>query len=131
MMVETNFSNKSIAAPTNLPVTQTDVTVQFFDGYSQRALSFNPVDYDMLAAIFRGQGLSVNVVQNITMSILNQAKLMNIDIKNLIKTLQNKNGTTLSQVLAELLNSTRLNTSLVGFRTGITTNPMVSRTIRF
>jgi len=109
-----------MVAQTNLPakpVTDSAAkTKLFFDTYGTAPLEFNATEVDATIGFFESRGFSKEAAQTISMSILKQAKLENVNIFTILDDLKKIEGLELSGVVSEILNNNRPATSTLGYR---------------
>lgn len=115
----------------NLPNTQlpnTDVR-QFFDKFFTHQVSFPTGEIDATIGFFLKNNFDVQSARSIAIVLLNQARADNVSVFQLIDTLKQLSDVELSQVVAQVLNSYREKTSLLGYRIQPVTNTFDSRNI--
>lgn len=106
---------------TNLP-TQTDVqdstteTRNFFNSYFTAQVSYPAAEIDALIGFFLKRGFDDDSSRSTAIVLLNQAKLDNVKVFQLVDTLKGLTDVQLSQVVSEILNQTRQKTSALGFK---------------
>jgi hypothetical protein len=116
----------------NLPTTQTTGHTEvkdFFDKYFQNQLSFPAGQIDAVVGFFIKQGFSTESARTVSIILLNQARLDNVNVMALIDSLKILTNIQLSQVVAQVLNSYREKTSLLGYRINPTVDTFESRNI--
>ena len=116
---------------TNLPNTQlpnSDVR-QFFDKFFVHQVSFPAGEIDATIGFFLKSGFDIQSARSISIIILNQARADNVPVFQVIDSLKQLSDIELSQVVAQILNSYREKTSLLGYRIKPLTNPFDSRNI--
>lgn len=104
----------------NLPEQQlTDSSAevkQFFDKFYQHKVSF-PVDQiDAVVGFFLKHGFDIESSRSTAIILLNQARVDNVNVFQLVDTLKTLSDVQLSQVVAQVLNSYREKISLLGYR---------------
>jgi len=118
---------------TNLPVnssTDTSTIVrQFFDKYYQYPVSFPAAEIDAVIGYFQKRGFDLDSARTISIVMLNQARIDNVQVFQLLDTLKSITDLQLTQVIAQVLNTYRENTSLLGYRVAATSSPYESRNI--
>jgi len=119
--------------PSNLPLdTLTDSTTevkQFFDKYYTTKVSFPSNQIDAVVGFFVKNGFDKQSATSTGIVLLNQARIDNVSVFELIDSLKALNDVQLSQVVAQILNSYREKTSLLGYRIAQTTDEYESRNI--
>jgi hypothetical protein len=118
---------------TNLPQTHVNdsstIVRQFFDKFYQYQVSFPAVEIDAVIAFFQKRGFDLNSARTVSIVMLNQARIDNIAVFQLLDSLKSISDTQLSQVITQVLNSYREKTSLLGYRTSVAMSPFESRNI--
>jgi len=116
----------------NLPATQQNgsVTVKtFFDTYFNTPVSFPAVEIDATVAFFVKRGFDYTSASSTAIILLNQSRVENVSVFTLLDKLKSLTDVQLSQVVAQVLNAYRENTSLLGFRTSVSTDTFEARNI--
>ena len=105
---------------TNLPERQINDsaarTKVFFDTYGKTPLEFNATEVDATIGFFEGRGFSQEAAQSISMSVLKQAKLDNVNIFSILDDLKKLDELQISGLVSEILNNNRPPTSTLGYR---------------
>lgn len=118
---------------TNLPTKQAnDSSVdvkKFFDKFYKTEISFPSNQIDAVIGFFLKRGFDVESARSTAIVLLNQAYLDNVNVFELVDTLKTLTDVQLSQVVAQVLNSYRENTSLLGYRVATISDPYESRNI--
>ena len=118
---------------TNLPQQQTadssTIVRQFFDKFYQYQVSFPAVEIDAVIAFFQKRGFDLDSARTISIVMLNQARIDNIAVFQLLDSLKVITDTQLSQVITQVLNAYREKTSLLGYRTSVAISPFEARNI--
>lgn len=104
----------------NLPVevlNESRVEVkQFFDKFYTNNISFPSAQIDAVVGFFSKNGFDAESARSIAIVLLNQARTDNVNVFELVDSLKTLADVQLSQVVAQVLNSYRENTSLLGYR---------------
>lgn len=103
----------------NLPLPNNTGPVEvktFFDKFYQQPVNFPSDQIDAIIGYFLKHGFDLESARSTSIVLLNQAKLDNVDVFQLIETLKALTDVQLSQVVAQILNAYRENTSLLGYR---------------
>jgi hypothetical protein len=108
-------------ASTNLPVIDTtgdssDETRNFFNNYFTSQISFPTAEIDAVVGFFLKRGFEEQSARSTSIVLLNQAKIDNVKVFQLVDTLKGLTDVQLSQVVSEILNQSREKTSSLGFR---------------
>lgn len=118
----------------NLPIRNisknTDKDVQlFFDTYFTKPINFSDNELNAVKSFFESRGFEESASIAVAVPILNQAKVDNVKVFELLDTLRNTTDLQLSAIVAEILNYNRKRTSVVGFRKQKTISRFESRNI--
>lgn len=106
---------------TNLPVSDnssdsSSSTKNFFNNYFTAQVSYPAGEIDAVVGFFLKRGFDEQSAKSTAIVILNQAKLDDVNVFQLIDTLKGLTDVQLSQVVSEILNQTRQKTSVLGYR---------------
>ena len=102
---------------------------QFFDKYFSQKISFPAEQIDAMVGFFLKRNFDAESARSIAIILLNQAKIDSVSPFKLLDTLKTLTDVQLSQIVAQVLNSYRENTSLLGYRIAEATNTFESRNI--
>lgn len=106
---------------TNLPAQPIEdsaaATKLYFENYGEAALEFPSNDVTAAVSFFQQAGFDLDAASTSASVILRQAKIDGTPIFQILDTLKNFPGVSLSQIVAEILNNNRVPTSLLGYRT--------------
>lgn len=103
----------------NIPTQITDSSEfvkQFFDKFYLNQLTFPSNQIDATVGFFLKRGFDLESARSVSIVLLNQAKIDNVNVFQLIDTLKGLADVQLSQVVAQILNSYREKTSLLGYK---------------
>jgi hypothetical protein len=119
---------------TNLPVPQlsmdsSEPTKQFFDKFYTRPVSFPAAQIDAVVSFFLKRDFDQDSARSTAIVLLNQARIDNVDVFQILDTMKNLTDLQMSQVVAQILNGYRENTSLLGYRVASIENPFESRNV--
>lgn len=119
---------------TNLPSPETnDSAVEvksFFDKFFRQQITFPSNQIDAIVGYFLKRGFDESSARSTGIVLLNQAKLDNVNVFQLIDTLKGLNDVQLSSVVTEVLNAYREKTSTLGFKILTVEETVESRNIR-
>lgn len=117
--------------PSNLPAQSNDASdvKQFFDKKFSNQVTFPAAEIDATVAFFSKRGFDTTSASSTAIVLLNQARTDNIRIFELLDKLKGLTDVQLSQVVAQVLNTSRENTSLLGYRIATVTNTFEARNI--
>ena len=116
----------------NLPIDKTTgliSTKQFFDNYFQNPVSFPAAEIDATIAFFTKRGFDISSSRSTAIVMLNQARVETVSVFSLLEKLKGLTDVQLRQVVAQILNAYRENTSLLGYRTAVQTDTFEARNI--
>jgi hypothetical protein len=118
----------------NLPAPQlstdsSEPVKQFFDKFYTRSVSFPAAQIDAVVSFFLKREFNEDSARSTAIVLLNQARMDNIDVFQILDTMKSLTDAQMSQVVAQILNSYRENTSLLGYRIASTENPFEARNI--
>ena len=102
---------------------------EFFDKYFQQEVSFPASQVDATVGFFLKNGFGEESAKSTAIVLLNQAKLDNVNVMTLIDSLKTLTSIQLNQVVAQVLNSYRENTSILGYRVQPNVDTFESRNI--
>lgn len=116
----------------NLPLAENTGTVavkQFFDNYFKATVSFPAAEIDATVAFFVKRGFDQTSATSTAITLLNQARLENVSVFKILDTLKTLTDIQLNQVVAQIVNSYREKTSLLGYRVAPIADSYESRNI--
>jgi len=119
---------------TNLPLkkleNRSDRSVnRFFDRYFTKQLEFPSNQVDAVVGFFENRGFEKTAAVSTAIVLLEQSKLDNINVFQLLDTLKGLSEVELSAVVTEILNYNRPRSSSLGFKTTPSTDTLESRNI--
>lgn len=88
---------------------------EFFDKYFSKKISVTSNQVDSVVGFFVKRGFDNNSAIAVSTVLLQQAKIDNVNIYQLLDTLQGLNEVSLSKLVATILNSNRSKISTIGF----------------
>jgi hypothetical protein len=89
---------------------------EFFDQYQVQNISYPATQVDAVIGFFEKRGFDKTSAISVATILLQQAKLDQVNVFELIDTLQGLNKTQLSNIVATILNYNRQKISTLGFR---------------
>jgi hypothetical protein len=116
----------------NLPTIGADGaldTKQFFDKFFIHEVSFPANEIDASVGFFLKRGFDTESARSISIVLLNQARLDNVNAFQLLDTLKTVSDVKLSQIIAQILNAYREKVSLLGYRIAPVADSYESRNI--
>jgi len=120
-------------ANSNLPVEQNqdsgDGVKLFFNNYFNAPISFPTVEIDAVVGFFKKRGFDDLASNSTAIVLLQQAKLDNVEIFQLLDTLKGLTEVQLSSVVAEVLNYNRQKNSTLGYRQEDTSELLEKRNV--
>jgi hypothetical protein len=118
---------------TNLPpqraVDSAQEVKQFFDKFFVHKVSFPSNQIDAVVGFFLKRDFDLESARSTSIVLLNQARLDNVNVFELIDTLKTLTDVQLSQVVAQVLNAYREKVSLLGYRVAPVADSYESRSI--
>ena len=116
---------------TNLPIeASTEVEIkQFFDKYYTNEVTFPSAEIDSVVAFFQRRNFDLTSARTTAIVLLNQARIDNVNVFELLDTLKSFPAVQLNQIVAQVINSYRQQTSLIGFRVAVPENVYEIRNI--
>jgi hypothetical protein len=118
---------------TNLPTYTTPENPteikQFFDKFYVHPVSFPSNQIDAVVGFFLKREFDLESARSTAIVLLNQARLDNINVFELLDTLKTLSDVQLSQVVAQVLNAYREKVSLLGYRVAVIDETYESRNI--
>lgn len=110
-----------MATTLNLPKVTTsndsaDQVKNFFDRYFQHQVTFPSNQIDAVLGYFLKRGFQEEAAKSTSIVLLNQARIDNIPVFQLLDTLKGLTDVQLSQVVTEVLNIYREKSSALGFK---------------
>jgi hypothetical protein len=116
----------------NLPTVNTNTvldTKQFFDKFFINEVTFPANEIDASIGFFLKRGFDAESARSISIVLLNQAKIDNVNAFQLLDTMKSLTDVKLSQIMAQILNSYREKISLLGYRIAPIADSYESRNI--
>lgn len=113
--------------PSNL--SSNDEVKQFFDKFFVHQVSFPSNQIDAVVGFFLKHGFDIESSRSTAIVLLNQARVDNVNVFELIDTLKGLTDVQLSQVVAQVLNAYREKVSLLGYRIAPLVDTYESRNI--
>ena len=89
---------------------------QFFNKFFTHEVTFPSAQIDAITGFFLKRGFDESSSKSITIILLNQARIDNVEVFQLIDSLKKLTDIQLSQVVGQVINAYRENTSLLGYR---------------
>ena len=114
--------------PSTNTSTTTDVK-QFFDKFFVHQVSFPVNQIDAVVGFFTKREFDTESARSTAIVLLNQARVDNVNVFELIDTLKALSDVELSQVVAQILNAYREKVSLLGYRIAALEDTYESRNI--
>ena len=94
----------------------TEITTEFFNNFYNIEISYNPSEVDAVIGYFLKRGFEKTAAINTASVLLQQAKIDDLNVQQLIDTLKGVTDVQLSLIVAQILNFNREKTSVLGFR---------------
>jgi S-adenosylmethionine:diacylglycerol 3-amino-3-carboxypropyl transferase len=102
----------------------------FFDRYYQKEVTFPVQQIDAVVGYFLKRGFDEISAKSISILLLNQARVDNVNVFQLVDTLKGLTDVQLSAIVTEILNTYREKTSTLGFKKQVEELTTESRNIR-
>ena len=93
-----------------------ELTPEFFNNFYNLEISYNPSEVDAVIGYFLKRGFSKVSAINTASVLLQQAKIDELNVQQLLDTLKGVTDIQLSLIVAQILNFNRGKTSVLGFR---------------
>ena len=119
----TNLSGPDLITTSNQPDAR-----KFFNNLNSQNFATGPAN-DAIVAFFEQRSTNAQAAKNLAAVVLYAAQSQNLDPMKVLADFQSMPDGHLNSYLIALLNSNRVPTSMLGYRTGVKTNPLVARTI--
>lgn len=101
----------------NLPTSSENNEVRtFFDKFFLEQITFPSNQIDAVLGFFIRRGFGEQAARSTGIVLLNQARLDGVNVFELLDKLKGLNDTQLSQVITEVLNYYRVQTSVLGYK---------------
>jgi hypothetical protein len=121
-------------SPTNLPTqSPTDSSQEvktFFDKFFTHQITFPSNQIDAVVGYFLKRGFDVDAARSTGIVLLNQARVDNVNVFQLLDSLKGLTDVQLSAVVSQVLNSSREKTSSIGYKLSTVEETTESRNIR-
>ena len=101
----------------------------FFDKFFVNQISFPSNQIDAVVGFFLKHGFDAESARSTSIVLLNQARVDNVNVLELVDSLKKLTEIQLSQVVAQVLNAYREKTSLLGYRIAPLVDTYESRNI--
>lgn len=93
-----------------------DITPEYFNNFYNLEISYNPSEVDAVIGYFLKRGFDKTAAINTASVLLQQAKIDNLNVQQLVDTLKGVTDVQLSLIVAQILNFNRAKTSVLGFK---------------
>lgn len=113
---------------TNINDSSTEVK-SFFDKFFVNQISFPSNQIDAVVGFFLKHGFDAESARSTSIVLLNQARIDNVNVFELVDSLKKLTEIQLSQVVAQVLNAYREKVSLLGYRIAPLVDTYESRNI--
>lgn len=109
---------------TNLPMESTNAVEikRFFDKFYVDEITFPSAEIDAVVGFFQRREFDLTSARTTAIVLLNQARLDNVNVFELLDTLKSFPSIQLNQIVAQVINAYRQKTSLIGFRVAVPEN---------
>jgi hypothetical protein len=116
--------------PSSIPDDSSKAVKSFFDRYFQHQITFPTNQIDAVVGHFLKRGFDEVAAKSTAIVLLTQSRIENVNVFQLIDTLNGVSDQQLSLVVAEVLNVYREKTSSLGFKSDTLVENYESRNIR-
>jgi hypothetical protein len=106
----------STSLPTQEITDSGEEVKSFFDKYFRHQVTFPSNQIDAVVGFFLKRGFDIESARSTGIVLLNQARLDNVNVFQLIDTLKGLTDVQLAKVVAQVLNSYREQTSTLGYK---------------
>lgn len=96
--------------------TQSGNVKQILDNSFVTQVSFPSNQIDAVIGYFENRGFGIESARSTAIVLLNQARIDNVNVFELVDTMKTLSDSQLYQLVAQLLNASREKTSLLGYR---------------
>lgn len=101
----------------NIPNDNSNKEVRsFFNNYFSEEITFPSNQIDAVIGFFRRRGFGEEAARSTSITLLNQAKIDNVNVFELLDKLKSYNEVQLSQIVTQILNYYRVQTSVLGYK---------------
>lgn len=117
----------------NLPTTdaQQDSTKYYFNNLYRPAAAISTGKYDAIISYFQQQTGSIDSAKLMTQAVIDTAEAQRVDPIQLLEQFKKSQDSELAVILALYMNSSRVNTSFLGYKQTPSLNQYVERSIIF
>jgi hypothetical protein len=102
----------------------TELTPEFFNNFYDIEISYNASEVDAVIGYFLKRGFVKVSAINTASVLLQQAKIDELNVQQLLDTLKGVTDVQLSLIVAQILNFNRSKTSVLGFREDISNSQL-------
>lgn len=102
---------------------------QFYDNFFNHEVTFPSNQIDATVGFFLKRDFDIESARATSIVLLNQARIDNVNVFELIDSLKTLTDIQLSQIVAQVLNASREKTSLLGYRIASIENIYETRNI--
>lgn len=113
----------------NLPVRSQSNTEEYFDNYFTQDNGTNGNLYDAAVALFEKQSANREAAETIAAALLEAVKSKGLDAGEILDSFKQLSKEDVHRYMVTVLNSTRKNSSFLGFKNATRNNFFVSRSI--
>lgn len=113
----------------NLPIKDIEATKRYFDNYFKAEYNTSASAYDALVTFFSRQTSNMEAANSIATSILEACRNGNLNPMEILDTLRASSTEQQNQYLIAIMNTTRSNSSYMGFKNTSAGNRYITRTI--
>lgn len=117
---------------TNLPITNQNSNKEvrtFFNNYFTDEVTFPSNQIDAVIGFFESRGFDTQASRSVGITLLNQSRIDNVNVFELLDKLKNYNNVQLTQIVTQVLNFYRTKTSVLGYKLISTSDAFENRNI--
>jgi hypothetical protein len=115
--------------PSNSVTGSSEEVRAFFDKFFLHQITFPANQIDAVVGFFLKRGFDETAARSTAIVLLNQARIDNVNVFELIDTLKGLTDVQLTKVVTEVLNAYREQTSTLGYKVSTVTDTYESRNI--
>ena len=123
------MQNLSTNLPPSSPSDSSEEVRSFFDKYFTSQITFPVNQIDAVVGFFLKNGFDEQSAKSVSIVLLNQSRIDNVNPLQLIDSLRTMDGAQLSRVVTEILNLYRERSSRLVYKTVATEETLESRNI--
>ena len=115
--------------PQTFPTDSSAGVKQFFNNFFTHEVTFPSNQIDATVGFFLKRDFDVESARTTSIVLLNQARIDNVNVMELLDSMKTLTDVQLSQLVAQVLNASREKTSILGYRIATVVNQFEARNI--